>query len=44
MYGLMLPSGNDASLAIAVWGGKMLMSEDNKGSLSCRKRLKKEYC
>lgn len=24
-YGLMLPSGNDASLAIAVWGGKALL-------------------
>ncbi len=27
-YGLMLPSGNDASLGLAVWGGrKMLVSE-----------------
>ena len=26
-YGLMLPSGNDASLAIAVWGGKQLISD-----------------
>lgn len=25
LYGLMLPSGNDASLAIAVWGGKVLI-------------------
>jgi D-alanyl-D-alanine carboxypeptidase (penicillin-binding protein 5/6) len=25
LYGLMLPSGNDASLAIAVWGGKLLL-------------------
>ena len=24
-HGLMLPSGNDASIAIAVWGGKVLM-------------------
>ena len=24
-YGLMLPSGNDASVAIAVWGGKVLL-------------------
>ena len=26
-YGLMLPSGNDASVAIAVWGGKLLLSK-----------------
>jgi D-alanyl-D-alanine carboxypeptidase len=26
-HGLMLPSGNDASLAIAVWGGKKLMEK-----------------
>lgn len=26
----MLPSGNDASLAIAVWGGKILMDKDIK--------------
>jgi D-alanyl-D-alanine carboxypeptidase len=25
LHGLMLPSGNDASLAIAVWGGKVLL-------------------
>lgn len=24
LYGLMLPSGNDASLALAVWGGKAI--------------------
>ena len=24
----MLPSGNDASLAIAVWGGKALLGEE----------------
>jgi D-alanyl-D-alanine carboxypeptidase len=24
LYGLMLPSGNDASLALAVWAGKVL--------------------
>ena len=23
-YGLMLPSGNDANIAIAVWGGRIL--------------------
>lgn len=26
LYGLMLPSGNDAALALAIWGGKMLGS------------------
>ena len=25
LFGLMLPSGNDASLALAVWGGRKLM-------------------
>ena len=25
MYGLMLPSGNDASLALAVWAGRKLL-------------------
>lgn len=25
LYGLMLPSGNDASLALAVWGGRILL-------------------
>jgi D-alanyl-D-alanine carboxypeptidase (penicillin-binding protein 5/6) len=25
LHGLMLPSGNDASLALAVWGGKVLL-------------------
>ena len=25
-YGLMLPSGNDASVAMAVWGGRMLLT------------------
>ena len=29
LYGLMLPSGNDASLAIAVWGGKVLLNIDD---------------
>ena len=29
-YGLMLPSGNDASLALAVWGGKKLLMNDKK--------------
>ena len=26
LYGLMLPSRNDAALALAIWGGKMLNS------------------
>ena len=26
LYGLMLPSGNDASLAIAVWAGRTLLN------------------
>ena len=30
-YGLMLPSGNDASLAIAVWGGRLLPEKEKKG-------------
>lgn len=25
----MLPSGNDASLALAVWGGKKLLEREN---------------
>jgi D-alanyl-D-alanine carboxypeptidase (penicillin-binding protein 5/6) len=25
LHGLMLPSGNDASLALAVWAGKLLL-------------------
>jgi hypothetical protein len=28
LHGLMLPSGNDASLAIAVWGGKLLLDRE----------------
>jgi D-alanyl-D-alanine carboxypeptidase len=24
LYGMMLPSGNDASVALAIWGGRML--------------------
>ena len=26
LYGLMLPSGNDASLALGVWGGRVLLT------------------
>jgi len=25
LYGMMLPSGNDAALALAKWGGKILL-------------------
>lgn len=28
LHGLMLPSGNDASLALAVWAGKILLKKD----------------
>jgi len=28
LYGLMLPSGNDASLALGVWGGKVLINNE----------------
>jgi hypothetical protein len=28
LYGLMLPSGNDASLALGIWGGKKLFEND----------------
>jgi serine-type D-Ala-D-Ala carboxypeptidase (penicillin-binding protein 5/6) len=28
LYGLMLPSGNDASLALAVWAGRKLLKRD----------------
>lgn len=31
LYGLMLPSGNDASLALAVWGGRLLLAADANG-------------
>ena len=30
LYGLMLPSGNDASLALAVWGGRKLLQNSNE--------------
>jgi D-alanyl-D-alanine carboxypeptidase (penicillin-binding protein 5/6) len=34
LYGLMLPSGNDASLALAVWcGKKLLLAERNQRNL-----------
>jgi len=28
LYGLMLPSGNDASVALAVWGGRKLLERE----------------
>ena len=30
LHGLMLPSGNDASLALAVWGGRKLLEKDQE--------------
>ena len=34
LFGLMLPSGNDASLALAVWGGrKLIENDDNRNRL-----------
>jgi len=30
LYGLMLPSGNDAAQALSEWGGKIIRSECNK--------------
>jgi len=32
LYGLMLPSGNDASLALAVWCGRQILSNWASGS------------
>ena len=34
LYGLMLPSGNDASLALAVWGGRKLLEHAPNNDLS----------
>lgn len=33
LYGLMLPSGNDASLALAVWGGRRLAAKADPDSV-----------
>lgn len=43
LHGLMLPSGNDASLAIAVWGGRKLLEikESEDCALQARKKMKK---
>ncbi len=38
LYGLMLPSGNDASLALAVWGGKVLTRNNWKPSAFVSKK------
>lgn len=34
LYGLMLPSGNDAAIELALWGGSFL-SEGDKGERAC---------
>lgn len=33
LYGLMLPSGNDASVALAVWGGRKLLLKEKEQKL-----------
>lgn len=38
-YGLMLPSGNDASIAIAVWGGRTLLSREGKAGTHKKKEF-----
>lgn len=38
LYGLMLPSGNDASLALAVWGGRTLASKGWRSSVDVTKK------
>lgn len=30
LYGLMLPSGNDASVALAVWAGRKLIQHETE--------------
>ena len=46
LYGLMLPSGNDAAVALAIWGGKNLIlndsdvnQEDSTNSVECQKKF-----
>ena len=46
LYGLMLPSGNDAAVALAIWGGKNLIlndsdanQEDSANSVECQKKF-----
>jgi hypothetical protein len=34
----MLPSGNDASVAIAVWGGRVLLTREQPQQLSPHKK------
>ena len=38
-YGLMLPSGNDASIAIAVWGGKHLLAHESSSPKAKKKKI-----
>lgn len=33
LYGLMLPSGNDASLALAIWGGHILFNRQKNNEI-----------
>ncbi len=37
-YGLMLPSGNDASLALATWGGKRMLVTEIKDKENGKKK------
>ncbi len=37
-YGLMLPSGNDASLALATWGGKRMLVREIKEKERAKKK------
>ncbi len=37
LYGLMLPSGNDAANELAYWGGSLLLGKDKQQPKACRK-------
>lgn len=37
-YGLMLPSGNDASVALAVWGGRILLTHQQPNLATNKKK------
>lgn len=39
LYGLMLPSGNDASVALAVWGGAKLLESQRR--MECKLNFEK---
>lgn len=41
LYGLMLPSGNDASLALAVWAGSKLLKRDAYNQTERQEYLKR---